>query len=228
MSEVNWGIGMPQGNPGDYFMQAYRQGRQERDQRTEREAMARLVANPEDEEALKALAGINPQGAMNYQNQRREQGIKAVEQHRDAIMAGAKIFRQLQVKDEPSYQQALQVARQYGLPLDGVPPTYNPEYVNGVMSLADAFEPQKEGPSPTVIDGVAFDPRTGKPMFESPYNRIISGPGGIYEQPRIGIGRQPGAPTAPQGRTISGALPEGWRFEDEGGPTPSASGGFLP
>lgn len=40
------------------------------------------------------------------------------------------------------------------------------------------------------IDGVVFDKRTGQPLFESPYSRIIPGAeGSFYEQPRQGIGR---------------------------------------
>ncbi len=55
-------------------------------------------------------------------------------------------------------------------------------------------------PDLEVIDGVAIDKRTGKPQFESPYNRVIPGPNGsFFEQPRIGFGATPapgGAPTA--------------------------------
>jgi hypothetical protein len=43
------------------------------------------------------------------------------------------------------------------------------------------------------IDGVVFDKRSGQPLFESPYNRVIPGQDGeFFEQPRIGIGRSGG------------------------------------
>lgn len=49
------------------------------------------------------------------------------------------------------------------------------------------------------IDGVVFDKRTGQPLFESPYSRIIPGQeGSFYEQPRQGIGRNR-APSSAQG-----------------------------
>jgi hypothetical protein len=55
-----------------------------------------------------------------------------------------------------------------------------------------------DNPELVVIDGVAFDKRTGQPKFESPYTRIIPGPeGSFYEQPRIGFGRTPGSGAAP-------------------------------
>jgi hypothetical protein len=64
-----------------------------------------------------------------------------------------------------------------------------------------------KGPEITVIDGVAFDQRTGQPLFESPYERIISGTeGAFYSQPRIGYGRQPGAQPA-AGQVAGGGIP---------------------
>jgi hypothetical protein len=58
---------------------------------------------------------------------------------------------------------------------------------------ADANDPEL-----VVIDGVAFDKRTGQPKFESPYTRIIPGPdGSFYEQPRVGYGRSTGADAQP-------------------------------
>ena len=57
-----------------------------------------------------------------------------------------------------------------------------------------------KAPEVTVIDGIAYDRRTGTPLFESPYPRIIAGQdGAFFEQPRIGLGRTAGpAPQAPQ------------------------------
>lgn len=55
-----------------------------------------------------------------------------------------------------------------------------------------------QDPELVVIDGVAFDKRTGQPKFESPYPRIIAGPdGSFYERPRIGFGGRPAGNAAP-------------------------------
>jgi hypothetical protein len=43
------------------------------------------------------------------------------------------------------------------------------------------------------IDGVVFNKRTGEPLFESPYSKIVPGSeGSFYEQPRMGLGRRGG------------------------------------
>lgn len=58
------------------------------------------------------------------------------------------------------------------------------------------------------IDGVVFDKNTGEPLFESPYNRIISGPNGEFlEQPRIGIGRSDSITPAQASTQLAGQPP---------------------
>lgn len=102
---------------------------------------------------------------------------------------------------------------------------------------ADANNPEL-----VVIDGVAFDKRTGQPKFESPYTRIIPGPdGSFYEQPRVGFGRAPGGgspPVAPAPTTArqdspvrvktpdeARALPPGTLFMTPDGRTKRVPGG---
>lgn len=64
------------------------------------------------------------------------------------------------------------------------------------------------------IDGVVFDKRTGQPLFESPYSRIIPGAeGSFYEQPRQGIGRGRAAPQdQPQGASLQAQAEEAIRM----------------
>lgn len=68
------------------------------------------------------------------------------------------------------------------------------------------------------VDGVVFDKRTGQPLFESPYDRIIAGPdGSFYRVPRMGLGRQPGGQQQPgqaatSGGPQPGAVVNGYRF----------------
>lgn len=69
------------------------------------------------------------------------------------------------------------------------------------MALLKMKAEQQKGQEPdvTVIDGVAFDKRTGTPLFESPYDRIIPGPeGSFYRVPRMGLGRVVGGAQQPQ------------------------------
>lgn len=72
------------------------------------------------------------------------------------------------------------------------------------MALLKMKADQAKGQTPdvAVIDGVAFDKRTGQPLFESPYDKIIPGPdGSFYRVPRLGLGRTAQATQAPQAAT---------------------------
>lgn len=192
MGEVNWALGLQQGpGPGDRFMQAFQQGQQTHRQDAERQAMAALVANPNDSGALQALARANPQAAMQYQSQAQHQQQAGIEQHRENIIKGAQIFRQFQVKDEASYQAALRAAQQVGIDVREVPPTYNPQYVEGVVKLADTFAPQSPHNGQLVSyqqgGGVArINPQTGQ--LE---NLVIPNEGGHPAGSPVGGGSPP-------------------------------------
>lgn len=87
------------------------------------------------------------------------------------------------------------------------------------------------------IDGVVFDDATGQPLYESPYDKIISGPDGSFNvQERYGFGRGGGMPQF-GGAPTGGALPRvntpdearrlapGTRFIDADGKTRMVPGG---
>jgi hypothetical protein len=80
---------------------------------------------------------------------RHQQSIEALGEHRDRIIMGAQFLQN--VTDEPSYQQALALARQNGIPIDDVPPHFDPQYVQGVLSVAQHLQavqhPQTEQPN---------------------------------------------------------------------------------
>jgi len=203
---IDWSIAqnaLAQPDPGQRFMHGFQMAqegrrRQEADaqQMRQREAQAK---RQQDEDALAQL-----------------------ERHRDSIIKGARIVREINPQDEAGWQRARAMAAQLGIPLDEVPATFDPAYVQNLVKVADTFAPRADAEEDlVVIDGVAINKRTGQPMFESPYSKIVSGPGGIYEQPRIGIGRGgQGAP--PPGRVVQGELPPGWTvIDDEGGAAPA-------
>lgn len=167
MGEVNWALGLPQGNPGEAFAQAFHQGQANAQQNRARAAMAALAQDPTNQNALAALAEADPQTAMAYRQQLMEQTKAQLAQHQDAILKGAEIIRQFQPKDQASYSAALQAARMAGVPLDGVPQEYNPQYVDGVMKLADALHPQSGDNMKFITPqpgggAYGYDPRTGQ------------------------------------------------------------------
>ena len=132
-----------QTNPGERFAQAFQQGMQVREQNIAKAAMAALARDPSNAKALDALAGVDPQAAMQFQQQQQQTQLKALDAHRDSIKIGAQIIRAFKVKDEASYQQAKQFAAQNGVDISQLPPSYDAGYVANVIHLADALDPEK-------------------------------------------------------------------------------------
>lgn len=150
---VNWAIGLQQGNAGDAFAGAFKQGMADNRQNMARSAMAALVANPKNVRALQALASVDPQAAQQFQQQQQQAALAGLDQHRDNIVKGAQLIRQMQPKDDASWQQVLQVAHQAGIDTSEVPPHFDPQYVQGVVQLADTFAPQPNGQLVPFTDG---------------------------------------------------------------------------
>jgi hypothetical protein len=96
-------------NPGERFAQAFQQGQQTRQQNMAKAAMAALSQRPEQRRWR--LAQVDPQGAMQFQQQQRQNHLKDLDAHRDSIKIGAEIIRSFNVKDEPSYQRPSQAIR---------------------------------------------------------------------------------------------------------------------
>lgn len=141
---VNWALGLEQGNAGDAFAQSFKQGQVDNRANMARSALARLVQAPNDAQALAALAKVDPESAMKFRQQQLEYSKAQLAQHQDSILKGAEILRQFQPKDQASYSQALAAAQQAGIDVSQVPQQYNPEYVQGVIHIADALKPQTE------------------------------------------------------------------------------------
>lgn len=168
MADVNWALGLQQGpNAGEAFTAAFRQGQAQNQQNAERQAMAALVANPDDPRALQELARSNPQAAMQYQEHQQQRTLAGLEKHRENIVKGAQLIRQLQPKDQASWDQARAMAAQAGIDVSEVPPQFDPQYVQGIVSIADAFAPQQQH-NPQLVPftqggGVArYNPQTGQ------------------------------------------------------------------
>jgi hypothetical protein len=123
-------------------------------------AMAALVQDPNNPRALAALAKVSPETAMQFRQQQAELAKQQLAQHQDSILKGAEIIRQFQPKDQQSYTAALMAAQQAGIDISQVPQQFNPQYVDGIVKLADALKPQNNDGSQVVVT-----PQPGAPAF---------------------------------------------------------------
>jgi hypothetical protein len=144
MSGVNWNLLAAYPNAGDAFKQSFEHGQETNRQNTARSAMAALAQDPNNEKAYQALAQADPQTAMQFRQQRLEMARQQMGEHYDSVLKGGQLIRQMKPKDDASWQQVLMMAHQAGIDVSQVPQHYDPQYVQQVVGLADAFKPQTE------------------------------------------------------------------------------------
>jgi hypothetical protein len=221
-------------NVGGMIQQGIEKGQQQRQQNMAKGALAALVRDPTNQRALEALAQVDPQAAMQFKQQQLEQTKAGLEQHRDNIIKGAQLIRQMNPKDDASWQQTLAVAHQAGIDVSQVPPHFDPQYIQGVIQLADTFAPKAGGDGFTLSPGQVRYGLDGKPMASVPgqprYYPVPPG-GKLVLDPSYGGGAPQGGAPAP------GTIEEGYRFkggdpadqnnwEPAGGQTAPPSGMF--
>jgi hypothetical protein len=208
---VNWAIGLQQGpNAGEQFAGAFQQGQERAKQNKARAAAAALVRDPNNQGALAALAEVDPQSAMQFQEQQQKQALAGLEQHRDNILKGAQLIRQVQPKDQASWDQVRSLATQMGIDVSEVPPQFDPQYANGLVSIADAFEPQK-GQNPQLVP----IPQGGGVARWNPQTQQVE------------VMVQPNDVGAPAGAPVAQPLTDEDIMRLEGGQSGSPAGGFL-
>jgi hypothetical protein len=223
---------------GQHLMQSFQAGGQQRREMETQNALSQYAQNPQDPKAKQALARWNPQLSMQLQQREQEMALKGLEAHREKIIMGAQIVRQIQPKDEAGWQQVRAMAQQVGIDLADVPPNFDPQYVQGLISVADAFEPQKQqgtamqqnyeflqGQDPQLAQSYLKNQAEGAPLIAS------NGDGTFTIIPR-------NMAQGPQGGPQPGTVEDGFRFKGgnpadpnswepvNGGQTPQASGGF--
>jgi hypothetical protein len=209
---VNWTLGLQQGpNAGEQFAGAFQQGQERAKQNKGRAALAALVRDPNNQGALAALAEVDPQSAMQFREQQQKQAMAGLEQHREAIKIGAAIIRQVNPRDQAGWDQALNATRQYGIDPAalGVPPQFQPEYAQQIVSLADALDPQR-----------AQQPRL-VPFTQG---------GGVLQVNPDGTRNvliQPNEGNAPAGGLVAQPLTDEDIMRLEGGQSGAPAGGFL-
>jgi hypothetical protein len=179
-------------NAGQAFAQAFQQGQQQRREGDARNALATLVQNPGDEQALGSLARIDPETAMAFRKQQIDSQKALIAQHQDNIIRGAQILRQFNPKDQASYTQALAAAQAAGIDVSEVPQQYDPQYVQGIVNIADALKPQND------VQMIPFTPGGGVVKYDKATGQVTP-----VVVPNVG-GAAAGSPvTAPPPQAIA-------------------------
>lgn len=200
---IDWGL-LQVPNIGQAFQQGYDGGRQ-------RNALAALAQQPDNQNAFNALAQTAPEMAMQYRQQQitTQQQAAETQRKREAEMR-QQSGRLLQaVKADPSkYQQARAAAIQLGFPQESIPEQYDPAWVDNQLMLASAYE--KDGGQQ--ISGLARELqdagyKPGTPQFTQAMGIALQG----KYAPQY---------TDAQGNVRMGSLPA---LPQVGGPTPQAS-----
>lgn len=210
MSEVQWNALMNAPNAGQAFTQAFQGAQQQR--REDAIMQQRMQEHQEDRDRLK-----------------HQDAMSAVEAHRENIIKGAQLIRQLNPQDDASWQQALSMAQQAGIDIREVPQHYDPQYAQGLVKLADTFAPEKQERGQLVPftqgGGVArYNPQTGQ-METLVIPNDGSHPAGAPasgNMPRVADQSSYDA-VAPGAQYIG---PDGQVRVKQGGPAPQAPGNF--
>ena len=164
---VDWRMGvMP--DIGMNAMAAFQQGRQVKEQRDAKEAMAAYAVNP-NESGLNALAQYDPKFVV--ETKQAQAGAQQKSQAEQLQVMG----RLLEEVTPETYTQALNVAQRYGIDISQAPQQYDPNWVGEMRMLTRAAT--KDGGQQ--ISGIARELidagyKPGTPEFETALRGVIS------------------------------------------------------
>lgn len=131
--------------------EGFEAGRKRRSDMETQRAMAALVGNPNDPQAMQRLAQYNAPMAMQMQQRQQQQAQQEIEANRDKILMGAQIFRAAKAKnptapDEQVYASILPILGQAGINPQGLPQPGDPQlpqFLQGIMAIADGLKPME-------------------------------------------------------------------------------------
>lgn len=216
---IQWGLG--QGNNAlAMFGTGVQLGQDLRRRQKEREtdqALGAYATNPDDPNALNALIQADPRLGMQARGQQQQQARAQQEQRRADLPLMERLLTMAQ--DEPSYQQARQVAEQYGVDTTTLPPTFDPAWREQQLGVVRALNtPQgQEALSTAGKQAMDLGYRPGTAEFAQVTRQLVEA---ALAQPYTGsqgetrlYTPQIGGAGQVQGGPAPGTMEDGYRFK---------------
>jgi hypothetical protein len=124
--------------------------------RYQRQKTAEEIAEKQRRAAIFGQYGTDPAGARQAALGGADlEALKVIEgldeSRREMLAAGARLLEQTNPTDDASWQQTLQLAGQAGIDISGAPPTFDPQYVEGVKQLGRALNTTKPAALPADV-----------------------------------------------------------------------------
>jgi hypothetical protein len=211
---INWSL-LQQPDIIGNALNAFEQGKEMRRADSGRNAMASLAQNPNDQAAFGQLAQSDPATAIQFRQHQGRAATQAQETKNAQLQQMGRLLNH--ATDEASYQQALAAAKQIGIPVDGAPPAFDPNWINQQKTILQAFE--KDGGQQ--ISGLARELtdagyKPGTPEFQQAMATALRGkyaPQYTDQQGNLRQSQLPPLPGLPKQQIIS-QRPEGMSDSD--------------
>ncbi len=221
--DIDWGgfnASMERNNAGRRWQEGWQEGEKRAQENALKAAMTQYATNPDDPNAINALAQVDPQAALVARGQQQTRAAEISERHRADIMKGAQLVRQMKPQDQAGWQRVLATAGQLGIDLSEVPQQFDPQYVESLIAAADTFNPSAVQQPTTMQRDYEFlnarDPKLGESYLNNKANPprfMPDGAGGF-------IAVDPGSFSGPTGPAASagggpapGTVEDGFRFK---------------
>ncbi len=235
MTSANWGLMDPNAFARGYSttkgmiddgFNAQRQGAKDN-------ALRQYATNPNDPNALNALAQADPALAIQVRQQQGKQQAELTEASRANVLKGAQIIRQIQPKDQAGWDQALAAAQSMGIDTSSVPRQFDPTFAQNMVAIADTFEPNKAEQPTTMQRDYQFlqgrDPALAETYLKNKANPPRFMPDGAGGFVAVDPGAFTGGANIPQPLPGKGAGPPAVLTDDdweEGGAASQGAGTF--